>query len=271
MNRKALALCAVLFASAFAAMASDPVTYKEIAMLLRNGETQQFIIQDTSRRKLLLPLSTEEEKNLVSLGATPAFLSALREPAMLASSQAAADYKARMQQREATAQQEQLRAAQAAAQAVAKSKQQPLHVKPAAGEIVGKPLDLKFTAADGSPVDLANLRGKVVLIDFWATWCHPCMGEVPNVVAAYKKYHDKGFEIIGISLDKSKETMLDVTREKEMTWPQYFDGKVWNNEITSAYHIHEIPTMWLVNKSGVVATAGARGRLDAEIEKLLAE
>jgi len=97
------------------------------------------------------------------------------------------------------------------------------------------------------------------------------MAEVPNVLAAYAKYHDKGFEIIGISLDKSKEAMLKTTREKGMTWPQYFDGKGFENEISSAFNIHAIPAMWLVNKSGVVATAGARGHLDAEIEKLLAE
>ena len=137
--------------------------------------------------------------------------------------------------------------------------------------LAGQPLPLKFDAADGSPVDLARLRGKVMLIDFWATWCGPCMKEVPNVVAAYQKYHDKGFEIVGISLDQSKDAMFRVAAQKGMTWPQYFDGKGWNNEISSGFHVRQIPTMWLVNKNGVVAYPNARADLDANIAKLLAE
>ena len=78
-----------------------------------------------------------------------------------------------------------------------------------------KPLDLKYTAVDGSAVDLSKMRGKVVLVDFWATWCPPCRGEVPNVVAAYTKYHDQGFEIVGVSLDKDKERLLAFTKETE--------------------------------------------------------
>ena len=97
------------------------------------------------------------------------------------------------------------------------------------------------------------------------------MGEVPNVVAAYKKYHDQGFEIIGVSLDQNKDTMLKVAQEKEMTWQQYFDGKGWQNAISSKLHIQSIPTMWLVNKNGAIATTAARGNLDADIAKLLAE
>ena len=71
-------------------------------------------------------------------------------------------------------------------------------------EKLKSPLDLHFTAVDGSDVDLSKMRGKVVLIDFWATWCGPCRAELPNVVAAYKKLHDKGFEVVGISLDQDK-------------------------------------------------------------------
>jgi thiol-disulfide isomerase/thioredoxin len=135
----------------------------------------------------------------------------------------------------------------------------------------GKPIDLKFTAVDGSEVDLAKMRGKVVLIDFWATWCGPCVGEVPHVVEAYKKLHDKGFEIVGISLDKDKQRLLNFTKEKGMTWPQFFDGKGWQNEISSRFGIHSIPAMWLIDKQGMLATTQARGDLAGEVEKLLAK
>ncbi len=132
-----------------------------------------------------------------------------------------------------------------------------------------KPLDIKFTAVDGTKVDLTSLKGKVVLIDFWATWCPPCRAEVPNVVATYKKFHDKGFEIVGISLDQSKEKLLAFTKENGMVWPQYFDGKGWENEISSKYGIDGIPAMWLVGKDGKVVSTNAREDLEGQVEKLL--
>src|SRR5438067_10175070 len=93
-----------------------------------------------------------------------------------------------------------------------------LHVSRATAEppadVTGKPVDIKFTAVDGREVDLAKLKGKVVLIDFWATWCGPCMGEVPHVVEAYQKLHGKGFEIVGISFDKDKGALEKTTKEK---------------------------------------------------------
>jgi thiol-disulfide isomerase/thioredoxin len=124
---------------------------------------------------------------------------------------------------------------------------------------------------DGAPFDLTKWHGKVVLIDFWATWCGPCMHEVPNVVAAYNKYHDKGFEIIGVSLDQDKSALLRTTAQKGMTWPQYFDGKGWNNAVSSAFQIRSIPSMWLVTKKGIIASTDARGNLESSIQKLLAE
>jgi thiol-disulfide isomerase/thioredoxin len=277
-------LCALLCGTLPPARAVEPITCKEIAMLLRNGEDPQFIINDTVRRKLLQPLSPDEEKTLLSLHATPALMNLLRDPANVASPQAAA-HAAQMEQQKALASageiETQTRARRAAeiAWAQQQTKAQGGGNTAATGDpaartgsgFAGKTVSLKFDAADGSPVDLARLRGKVVLIDFWATWCGPCMKEVPNVVAAYQKYHDKGFEVIGISLDKSKDAMLRVAAQKGMTWPQYFDGKAWNNEISSGFQIRQIPTMWLVNKNGLVATTEARANLDAEIAKLLAE
>ena len=133
-----------------------------------------------------------------------------------------------------------------------------------------KPLDLKFTAVDGASVDLSKMRGKVVLVDFWATWCPPCREEVPNVVAAFEKYHDKGFTVVGVSLDQSKDEMLAFTKAHNMTWPQYFDGKGWDNTVSSGFGIDSIPAMWLVGKNGKVITTNARDDLDSQIAAALA-
>jgi thiol-disulfide isomerase/thioredoxin len=138
-------------------------------------------------------------------------------------------------------------------------------------DLMKKPLDLKFTATDGSTVDVGKLRGKVVLIDFWATWCGPCMAEAPNVVEAYNDLHGKGLEIVGISLDQDKGRLDAVTKVKGMVWPQYFDGKGWENAISSSYGITSIPSMWLVDKKGMIVDSDARDGLKEKIEKLLAE
>jgi thiol-disulfide isomerase/thioredoxin len=133
------------------------------------------------------------------------------------------------------------------------------------------PVDLKFAAVDGTNVDLSQMHGKVVLIDFWATWCGPCREEVPNVVAAYQKYHDQGFEVIGVSLDQDKDTMNNFTAQNGMDWPQYFDGKGWSNDISSSFGVHAIPAMWLVGKDGRVITTNARDDLDGQVARALAE
>jgi thiol-disulfide isomerase/thioredoxin len=139
-------------------------------------------------------------------------------------------------------------------------------------ELAKAPLDLKFKAVDGTDVDLATLRGKVVLVDFWATWCGPCRGEIPNVVATYNQLHKDGFEIVGVSLDQSKEKLIAFTQQAGMTWPQYFDGKGWANDISSRYGINAIPAAWLVDKKGVVRSTQARGAdLADQVKALLAE
>jgi len=139
----------------------------------------------------------------------------------------------------------------------------------ATAELKSKPLDMKFTAVDGREVDLAKMRGKVVLIDFWATWCGPCVQELPNVLKAYKEFHQKDFEIVGISLDSDKVKLESFVKDKGMDWPQFFDGKGWKNEIATTYEIHSIPAMWLIDQKGMVVDTAARAGLEEKVAKLL--
>lgn len=138
-------------------------------------------------------------------------------------------------------------------------------------DAVGKPVDIQYTAVDGRQVDLSKMQGKVVLVDFWATWCGPCMMELPHVKAAYEKLHDKGFEIVGISFDEDKDALQKTLKQKEMTWPQFFDGNGWKNKFGVQFGIQSIPTMWLVDKKGNLRDVNARGELEEKVTKLLAE
>lgn len=133
-------------------------------------------------------------------------------------------------------------------------------------------VEMKFTAVDGREVDLAQLRGKVVLIDFWATWCGPCKEELPNIKRVYAAYHERGFEVVGISLDRAgdRQTLIDYCRENDLPWPQHFDGKFWKNEFAVKYAIKAIPAMFLLDQSGKVVTTNARGdKLEPEVKRLL--
>jgi len=138
-------------------------------------------------------------------------------------------------------------------------------------DVLGKPLNIQFTAVDGRQVDVAKMKGKVVLVDFWATWCGPCMAELPNVKAAYNKLHSKGFEIIGISFDEDKEALQKLVAEEKMAWPQYFDGTGFKNKFGQEFGINGIPSMWLVDKKGILRDMNGRDGLEKKVEKLLAE
>lgn len=138
-------------------------------------------------------------------------------------------------------------------------------------ERVGKPVDVQFTSVDGRKVDLTKMQGKVVLVDFWATWCGPCVAELPNVKAAYEKLNPKGFEIVGISFDQKKDALESFVAKEKMPWPQYFDGKGWGNELGQRFGISAIPAMWLIDKKGNLRDLAARDGLEEKVTKLLAE
>lgn len=131
---------------------------------------------------------------------------------------------------------------------------------------------VSFTQTDtaGRKVKLSNIKAKYILIDFWASWCGPCRKENPNVVAAYQKYHDKGFDIIGVSLDQNKSAWLKAINKDSLTWTHVSDLKGWQNSIAVQYGIKVVPTSFLVNSEGRIVARNLRGEaLHKELEKLL--
>lgn len=137
-----------------------------------------------------------------------------------------------------------------------------------------KPLTIEGAKVDGSHFSTADWKGKVVLVDFWATWCPTCMEEMPRVEKAYADFHQKGFEIVGISNDHDTDQLKQflVQNHAEMPWPQLFDpGNLDWNPIATSLGVESLPTMFLIDKKGVVRSTNAIANFEEQIPKLLAE
>lgn len=155
--------------------------------------------------------------------------------------------------------------------AVAKMATEQLEVVRRLEDLKTKPVYLKFTASDGTPVDLATMRGKVVVVDFWASWCPECAFTAKDLAEVYRNLHGQGLEVVGVSLDEDRTSMEAFAKKYGMTWPNSFEGKKWDNPISRSYGISSLPTLWLIDKKGMLVANKEPKNLAAEVKRLLAE
>ena len=119
--------------------------------------------------------------------------------------------------------------------------------------------EFEQTDSLGNIIRLSDFRGKLLLVDFWAAWCGPCRRENPNIVEAYEKFHDRGFEVLGVSLDNDRQAWLKAIKKDKLAWFHVSDLEGWNNEVSSAYGIKAIPYSLLLNKEGRIIAKHLRG------------
>ncbi|MCK9342504.1 MAG: AhpC/TSA family protein [Massilibacteroides sp.] len=135
-----------------------------------------------------------------------------------------------------------------------------------------KYIDFELNDLKGKPIKLSDYVGKnkVVMVDFWASWCPPCIRSIPGLLEMYKTYHKKGFEIVGVSLDQNQKDWEEKVKELKITWPQMSDLKGWNNAGSQLYAVNSIPHLLLIDKDGTIVARNLHGEeLEAKIKELL--
>jgi peroxiredoxin len=135
------------------------------------------------------------------------------------------------------------------------------------GAIGSQALDFSQNDPDGKSVSLSSFRGKYVLVDFWASWCKPCRMENPNVVEAFRKFNEKNFTVLGVSLDRAREPWLQAIKDDKLEWTHVSDLKFWSNAVAQQYRISSIPQNLLIDPKGVIIAKNLRG---AELQQRLA-
>jgi len=121
--------------------------------------------------------------------------------------------------------------------------------------------DFTLQAPDGQNISLSDYRGKIVLLDFWASWCGPCLREVPNVKKVYDKFHDKGFEILSVSLDDKKDNWVNAIEKNDLNWGHVSSLKGWDCPVAKLYNVSGVPAMLLIDKEGKIVATKLRGDL----------